>query len=107
MIYYMKYIYTVHIVNLEGRHSYYGSGIHPQNIPFHLAKEIEFLQINIRSKEKKNIFAYFLAFLSTYKQLYKFRHSIKNLLEFETTGIYPRFSFENSYKKNLRSLNPQ
>ena len=101
----MKYIYTVHIINLEGRHSYYSTGICPHSIPFYSARKIEFLQINLRTKEKKNVFPQFLAFQSSYKKLYKHRHSIRTLLELETTGITPRFSFENSYKKFLFTFN--
>lgn len=101
----MKYIYTVHILNLEGRHSYYATGIRPYSIPFHSAKLIEFLQINLRTKEKKNVFPQFLAFLSTYKKLYKHRHSVRRIFELETTGVFQQFSFQNSYKKFLQSLN--
>lgn len=98
----MKYIYTVHIVNIEGRHSYYSTGICAQSIPFALAQSIEFLQINIRSKEKKNFFPQFRAFQLAYKELYSWRHSLRTLFTLETTGSPPPFSFQKRVEKYIR-----
>ncbi len=101
----MKHLFTLHIVNLEGRHCYYSTGISVFSIPFHLANKIEILKLNVRKKESKNFFPQFVAFQKTFRHRYKVRHSIRNLFHLETTGKSQFFNFQKIYTKNLREIN--
>ncbi len=103
----MKDLFTIHIVNLEGRNCYYATGISIFSIPFHLANTIELLKLNLKTKESFNFYPQFCAFQKTYKQLYKFRHSIRNLFQREITGSFPQFHFLKLFQKNLKSIHPQ
>ncbi len=100
----MKDIFTIHIINLEGRNCYYTTGISVFSIPFHLAHQVKILKLNLKTKESKNFFPQFLAFQKTYKQLYRVRHSVRNLFLLETTGKSQIFNFQKIYTKNLQQI---
>lgn len=103
----MKNLYVIHILNTEGRNSYYTCGVPLLSIPFSSAKKIEFLRVHPKKKESQNMYPHFVAFQAAWRKKRQWSHSLKHRFEMELTGTMPFFSFALTFENLLKSIHHQ